>query len=388
MRISQVRTTIVTVPFTRPEVWGRGTRLCTTNLILELETDEGLVGLGECNGGVDAATKVQEFSRYLVGFDPLDLIERLRQRLLRAIDPAPGPFASIEMALLDLLGQATNQPLYKLLGGAVHRQVPFMYYLLRDSLEVMAKEAAGAVKAGFGTVYIKAGIEIEEDLAVIKAVREAIGPQCKLRIDPNENWTVGTAARLFRHLERYDLELVEDPVPRHDLAGWCRLRASSSIPIAAQECAYTMSQMLTVIEKGAADIILIDPMRNGGLTGMRWAAALAEAAGLPVYMHSGGTVGVATSAAVHALSTIPNNLLASQTYYQFMGGEVTKEQVNCFQDGCLSPSERPGLGVTLDPGKVAQFHEIYERGELVDGSFRRDDLSQEVAEENIYYPRF
>ena len=388
MKISQVRTTVVTVPFTRPEVWGRGTRPCVTNLILELETDVGLVGLGECNGGVEAMTKVRDLSRYLVGSDPLDLIERLRQRLFWTFTPSRGVFACIEMALLDLLGKATNQPLYKLLGGAVHRQVPFMYYLLRDSLEVMGEEAAGAVKAGFGTVYIKVGIDLEEDLAVIKRVREAIGPECRLRIDPNENWTVGTAARLFRHLEEYDLELVEDPISRHDLAGWRKLRACSSIPIAAQECAHTMSEMLTVIKEGAADIILIDPMRNGGVTGMRRAAALAEAAGLPVYMHSGGNLGIATSAAVHGLSTIPNNLLASQTYYQFLGGEVTKEKVNCFKEGCLSPSERPGLGVTLDPDKVAQFHEVYERGDVIDGSFRRDDLTREVAEDIIYHPRF
>jgi L-alanine-DL-glutamate epimerase-like enolase superfamily enzyme len=292
------------------------------------------------------------------------------------------------MALLDLQGKATGQPVYKLLGGAVHRQVPFMYYLLRDTLDIMSSEAAAAVKAGFDTIFIKVGVDIEEDLAAIRAVRDAIGPYTKFRIDPNESWTVGTAARLFRRLEPLDIELVEDPAPHQDLAGWRKLRASTNIPIAAQENAHTLTDILTVIKEGAADIILIDPFRNGGLTGMKWAAVLAEAAGLPVYMHSGGSLGVATAAAVHTLATIPNNVLASQTYAQFMGGDVVKEEVNRFEKGCLAPSEQPGLGVTLDAEKLAHFHEVYVRGEVVDGSYRRDDLRQEVAEENLYYPRF
>jgi len=386
MKIVEVRTTVVTVPFTRPEVWARGARPCVTNVILELETDDGLTGLGECGGGQKMAEAIAGFSRYLVGSDPFDLIERQRQRLHWS--PAPDAFCAMEMALLDLQGKATGRPVYQLLGGAVHRQVPFMYYLLRDKIDVMGREAAAAVAAGFDTVFIKVGVEIEEDLAAIQAVRDAIGPHAKLRIDPNESWTVGTAARIFRRIEALDIELVEDPVPHVDLAGWRKLRASTSVPIAAQENAHTLADILTVIREGAADIILVDPYRNGGLTGMKSAAVLAEAAGLPVYMHSGGSLGVATAAAVHTLATIPNNVLASQTYAQFMGGDVVKEDVNRFEKGCLSPSEQPGLGVTLDAEKLAHFHEVYVRGEVVDGSFRRDDLSQEVAEENLYYPKY
>jgi len=384
MRISQVRTTVVTVPFTRPEVWARGARPCVTNVILELETDEGLTGLGECGGGEAASAAIQRLSSYLLGFDPFD-IERLRQRMGRE---SPNVFAVIEMALLDLQGKALGEPLYKLLGGAVHQKVPFMYYLLRDEPEVMAKEATAAVEAGFETVYVKLGVDLEEDLEAIRTIRDAVGPRCKLRCDPNEAWTVGTAARWFRRLEKFDLELAEDPIPHQDFAGLRKLRASTSIPIAAQEGCHTLSDILTVIKEDAADIILIDQHRNGGLSGMKRAAALAEAAGLPVYKHSGGELGISTSAAIHALSTIPNNLLASQTYYQFMGGDVVKEKIDRFERGCLSPSDRPGLGVTLDPGKLAHFHKIYERGEVVDGSYRREDLRQEVPEGRLYYPRF
>jgi L-Ala-D/L-Glu epimerase len=386
MKIRKIQTTVVTVPFTRPEIWARGARPCVTNVILEVETDDGLVGLGECGGGQGTANAIEEFSRYLLGSDPFDLIEQLRQRLRWS--PSPSAFAAIETALLDLQGKATGQPVYKLLGGAVHRQVPFMYYLLRDKIEVMSQEAAAAVAAGFDTVFIKVGVEIEEDMEAIQAVRDAIGPHCKLRIDPNESWTIGTAARLFRRLESCDIELVEDPVPHDDLAGWRKLRASTSIPIAAQENAHTITDILAVIREGTADIILIDPFRNGGYTGMKSASALAEAAGLPVYMHSGGSLGIATAAAVHTLSTISNNVLASQTYAQFMGGDVVKEDVNRFVNGCLSPFEQPGLGVTLDTEKLAYYHEVYVRGDVVDGSYRREDMSQEVSAGNLYYPKY
>lgn len=385
MRISQVRTTVVTVPFTRPEIWARGALPCITNVIVELETDDGLIGLGECGGGQAASAAIQSFSSYLLGFDPFD-IERLRQRIGRWSNDV---FAAIEMALLDIQGKALNQPLYKLLGGAVHAQVPFMYYLLRDKPEVMAKEAAAAVKAGFETIYVKLGVvDLEQDLEVVTTVREAIGPHCKLRIDPNETWTVGTAARWFRRMEKFDLELAEDPIPHWDFAGMRKLRASTSIPIGAQENCHTLSDILAVIKEDAADIILVDHHYNGGLWAMKRAAALAEAAGLPVYKHSGGEMGISTSAVVHALSTIPNNLLANQTYYPFLGGDVVKEKIDCFEKGCLSPSDRPGLGVTLDPEKLAHFHEIYERREVVEGSYRPEDLRQEVLEGNLYYPRF
>ena len=386
MRISEVRTTVITVPFTRPEVWARGARPCITSIILELVTDDGLVGLGECLGGAGAADAMKEFSRHLVGEDPFDLIERLRQRL--HLSNSWTMFTAIEMALYDLQGKATGLPLYKLLGGAVHRRVPFMYYLLRDKPEVMAQEAAQAVRAGFPTIYIKVGIDVDEDLEAIRAVRAAIGPRTKFRIDPNESWTIGTAARIFRMIEPYDIELVEDPAPRQDYAGWRKLRASTSIPLAAQENAHTLTDIMTVIQEGAADVILIDPARNGGLSGMRRAAAIAEAAGLPVYLHSGGDLGIATSALTHVLATIPNNVLASQTYYQFMGGDVVVEKVDSFVEGCLVPSERPGLGVTLDAAKVARFHGIYERGEVVDNSYRRDDLSQETSAEERYFPKY
>ncbi|MCC7354112.1 MAG: mandelate racemase/muconate lactonizing enzyme family protein [Anaerolineae bacterium] len=384
MKISQMRSTIVTVPFTRPEVWARGARPCVTNVIVELETDDGLVGLGEC--GVSASATVQSLSRYVIGADPFDLLERLKQRLRWS--RVPMAFCAVEMAVLDLQGKALGLPLYRLLGGAVRRKVPFMYYLLRDKPEVMAREAAAAVKAGFSTIYIKVGIEIDEDIEVIQAVREAIGPRPKFRIDPNESWTVGTAVRLLRRLQDYDLELVEDPVSREDLAGWRRLRACTSVPIAAQENAHTLTDMFRVIKEDAADIILVDPFRNGGLSAMKHAAAMVEAAGLPVYVHSEAALGIATAALTHTLATIPNNLLANQTYYQFLGGDVVKERMDSFENGCLTPSERPGLGVTLDMERVSRFHEVYVRGEVVDGAYRREDMRQEASEDEAYYPRF
>jgi glucarate dehydratase len=355
-----------------------------TNVILELETDEGLTGLGECGGGETAAAAIQRLSPYLLGFDPF-AIERLRQRIGVV---SPNLFAAIEMAFLDLQGQALGQPLYQLLGGAVHPQVPFMYYLLRDEPAAMANEATAAVAAGFDTLYVKLGIHLEQDLEVVRTVREAIGPQAQLRIDPNESWTIGTAARWFRRLEQFDLELAEDPIPHQDFAGVRKLRASTSIPIGAQEGCHTLADIVTVIKEDVADIILIDHHRNGGLSGMKRAAALAEAAGLPVYKHSGGELGISTAAALHGLATIPNNLLANQTYYQFLGGDVVTEKVDTFRAGCLSPTDRPGLGVTLDREKLAHFHEVYQRGEVIDGSYRREALRQEVPEENLYYPRF
>jgi len=357
---------------------------------LELTTDDGITGLGETLGDERAAAAIEAMIR--PGFDPFDL-EPLRQRHGYGY----GLYAAVEMALLDVQGKAIGQPVHKVLGGAVRRKVPYMYYLLRDHPEVMAEEAAKAVADGFETVYIKVGIDAKQDLAAIRSIRERIGLEPKLRVDPNEKWSVGTAARLGHYLEEFNLELVEDPIPHQDLAGMRRLRASLNIPIAAQESCITLPDIFSVLANEAADIILVDHHRNGGLTGMKKAAAMVEAAGMPVYKHSGGELSISTAAATHALSTIPNNLLANQTYWQFLQGDIVREPIakELLENGYLEVPDRPGLGVTLDRDKLAHYHEVYLRKEVVDGNYqwnpstyRIDDLTQHAPPEFSLTPRF
>jgi L-alanine-DL-glutamate epimerase-like enolase superfamily enzyme len=364
MKISKVQTTVVTVPFTRPEIWAQGARPCITSVILELTTDNGITGLGETLGDERAAAQIEAMVRS--GLDPFEL-ELLRQRY----SGRSSLYAAVETALLDIQGKAIGEPVHKLFGGAVRRKVVYMYYLLRDHPKVMAEEALKAAEAGFDTIYIKVGIDVKEDLEAIRNIREAIGMEPKLRIDPNEKWTVGTAARLGHYLQDFNLELLEDPIPRQDLGGMRRLRASLNIPIAAQESCVTLKDIFNVLANEAADIILVDQHRNGGLTGMRRAAAMVEAAGMPVYKHSGGELGISTAAATHALSTMPNNLLASQTYWQFLEGDIIQEPIagELLENGYVEVSDRPGLGVMLDRRKLAHYHDVYLRKEVVDGNY-------------------
>lgn len=318
-----------------------------------------------------------------LGLDPFEL-EPLRQRHAYS----HGLYAAVEMALLDIQGKAVGEPMHKLLGGAVRRRVPYMYYLLRDRPEVMAQEAAEGIETGFDTVYIKVGIDVEQDLAAVRTIREAIGLKPKLRIDPNEKWSVGTAARLGHLLEEFNLELLEDPVPHRDLGGMRRLRASLHIPIAAQESCITLSDIFTVLAQEAADIILVDQHRNGGLTGMRRAAAIVEAAGMPVYKHSGGELGISTAAATHALSTMPNNLLASQTYWQFLEDDIIQEPIakQLLENGYSEVPDRPGLGVTLDRKKLAHYHEVWLRKEVVDGNYPWNRSTYRIDESDRHRP--
>jgi len=373
MKISKVKTTVVTVPFTRPEIWAQGARPCITSVILEVTTDDGITGLGETLGDERAAAEIEAMVR--PGLDVFEL-EPLRHRY----SGRSSLYAAVEMALLDIQGKAIGEPVHKLFGGAVRRKVAYMYYLLRDHPKVMAEEALRAVEAGFDTIYIKVGIDIQEDLTAIRSIREAIGLKPKLRIDPNEKWTVGTAARLGHYLEEFNLELLEDPIPRQDLGGMRRLRASLNIPIAAQESCVTLRDIFTVLANEAADIVLVDQHRNGGLTGMRRAAATVEAAGMPVYKHSGGELGISTAAATHTLSTMPNNLLASQTYYQFLEGDVIQEPIakELLENGYIEVPDLPGLGVTLDRSKLAHYHDVYLRKEVVDSNYQWNRLTYRI----------
>ena len=234
MKITDIRWTPVFVPFHRPELWVWSRRGGMTSIVIEVETDEGVVGLGECAAwpSFGLTTQVLESIRELaIGEDPLGP-EPLWRRLYvlggwRHASPAGNPALSgFETALWDIVGKVAGLPLHTLFGGAVRDRLEYFYYLMRGDVDEVAAEAAEAVAAGFSTLYLKIGMGLDEDVALIEAIREAAGPAAKIRVDPNEGWSFATSRSMLDRLAHVDIELLEQPTLAWNHEELARLRAT------------------------------------------------------------------------------------------------------------------------------------------------------------------
>jgi L-alanine-DL-glutamate epimerase-like enolase superfamily enzyme len=369
MKVLSVELTPVSIPFHEPETWVWGQRRGISNVIVQLHTDDGLTGLGEAVGFPSTPVVLEALAGIaplLEGQDPhhVERITRLlytRRGWHHYRHVGNGAIAGIEMALWDLIGKAAGQPLVNLLGGPLTNMVPFYYHVPWKPLDAMAQEAKRAAAQGITTLYLKIGFGTDADVAMVAAVREAAGKDVKVRVDANEAWTPAEAIHMIRKLEPFDIEFIEQPVSMYDVDALAKVRAASAVPIAANQTSWTEFNVLDIIRRQAADIILTDQHQVGGLLAFKKVCALCEYAQLPVLKHSFGDLGISTAAALHVLSSCPNTTtMASQTHMHFMQHDIVRP-VHAFTRGALPVPHDPGLGVKLDPERTAEAHERYQR---------------------------
>jgi L-alanine-DL-glutamate epimerase-like enolase superfamily enzyme len=377
MIITDVRTRIIHVPFAhKPYSWTFGSMQGATSIIIEITTDQGLTGIGEgtClfypNISPDIIKLiVDSSSRFLLNEDPFN-IELIMRRLYgfagwhftRHI--ANWAFGGVEMALWDIVGKSSKRPLYQLFGGCLRRKIPFFIFLFRDDLKTMAGEARRYVGEGFKTIYLKVGLDEGEELKQIKEIRDAVGYEVALRLDANEAWSPGAAIRFIKKMERFEPEFIEQPVSASDLEGMVRVRKAVGVPILADQGSRTLSEAMNVVRRGAADALSTSPLDSEGIAGCRKVAAVAEAAGLPVIMHSNVETGLATASFLHIIASTPNFLYANQTELPHLSDNILKDYDLKFSDGCLEVPDRPGLGVDLDWDKVRKYNEVYTKSSV------------------------
>lgn len=349
---------MVYVPFFKAAEWAAGKRPGTTRLIVQVHTADGTVGLGEtiCLWEFVAPVLARTIIPLALGADACDI-----ERLCRKIEGAGyyhhqralvAALAGFEMALWDIVGKQAKMPLYQLWGGAYRNPIPMIAYLQAKDPQQIAADAAAAVANGFDTIKVKIGMSPASDLEIVAAARAA-APQAKLRADVNGAWTIGTAKRMLRKLEEYDLEYVEQPLPLNDLIGHAALRKLFSTPIALDESAYTMQDVLAIIRHDAADVLLLDPHQSGGLWHCRKAAAIAEAAGLPVTLHSGAELGISTAAYLHLAASLPNLMLAVDNQYHSLTDDLI-DAPHRLTNGSMNVPTGAGLGVALNAQKLRQ----------------------------------
>lgn len=376
MRIARLTATAVAVPQHRTyrSTWrrsGHGTAALQAVLV-ELETDDGLVGLGEtpvvwAGSAAVSVAMIEAVAPLVVGADPLDH-DLVRRRLYAetglahlGTQGASWALSGIDTALWDLAAKIAGLPLHRLWGGAWRDRSGFHADLVPDEPARMAEDALAQVAAGFRTLYFKVGFAPELDEARVRAVREAVGDGPRLRVDANGAWSPALAVRLLERLAAYDLEYIEQPLPPGDPAELARLRARVPVPILAHESSLSVEGTLAVVRHGAADAVQLDPRFDAGIAGARTAAQIAEVAGLPALTHTFGELGVGTALMLHFHAAHRNLVLDSQTYYPNLVDDVIAGGLLPF-DGCfLAVPTGPGLGVELDPERVRHYADLHAR---------------------------
>lgn len=380
VHITSITATPVRVPLAEPEMWAYGARDSLDAVVLEVDTDVGVTGIGEAAAYPSAAVVsevVTSIVPLVLGQDPFR-IEHLLRRVdivgtwhhMKFSSPA---LAAIEMACWDIVGKVCGQPLVNLLGGRVRDRVQSLYYACGATADELSRDAARGADAGFSVFYVKVtGASVDDDVQRVAAIRDGLGDHGRIRVDANEAWSSAAAVRTLRHMVPYGLEMAEQPVSGRNLAEMAYVRSRVHIPLLANEASWTRHDQLDVIRAGAADAISVDNQMDGGLLNAKHGASMCEAAGIPVVKHSLGELGVAAAAATHLIASTPNFIYANQHYLaRTVDDIITDAYRPRVNDGHVEIPTGPGLGVELDHDKVAKYADTF-RAEP-DGGFSTAD---------------
>ncbi len=377
MKIIDIRATTVTVPLEAPLRhangchWGRFVRT-----IVEVETDEGLIGLGEMGGGGESAEAVfRAMKNYLVGHDPA----RLEEMRFLIANPTASLYnnrtqilAALEFACLDILGQKWGVPVSEILGGRLQERVPFASYLffryanpkdgtgeVRTIEQLVAHAEALKARYGFTSHKLKGGVFAPEyELEGYRAVTTAMAGD-HFRFDPNGAWSTEQAIWFGQQIENLRNDYLEDPV--FGLAGMRRVREKVRMPLATNTVVVNFEQLATNILNTAVDVILLDTTFWGGLRPCVKAAGICETFQLGVAVHSSGELGIQLATMLHLGAVIPNLSFAADAHYHHLRDDVIEGGKFKYEGGSIAVPNGAGLGVKLDRDKLNEYSELYKR---------------------------
>ena len=357
MKIQKVLLGEIFVPLARPFKTALRTVSNVEDIVVKVVADDGRCGYGEApptavitgdtKGSIVAAIR-DHIAPAIMGMDIEDL-EAVLQRIQSALVKNTSAKAAVDMAVYDLFGQLYNAPLYRLLGGARTSFQTDITISVND-VPTMVADSLDAVSKGYDILKIKVGKEGLADIPRIAAIREAVGPDVKIRVDANQGWNAKDAVRIITAMEDrgLDPELVEQPVPAHDLAGMRAITQAVHTPILADESVFSPADAAQIIQTEAADLINIKLMKTGGIYNALKICALAEVYGVECMIGCMLESKLAVSAAAHlaaAKGIITRADLDGPSLCSidpFTGGPDYRESV-------IAMNDRPGIGITQVP---------------------------------------
>ena len=360
--------------------------------IIEVETEDGVIGLGESYGTQPVLEALAVLAPRMAGIEVTDLNALWRMARETVAESGgertlPRVVGAIEVAMWDAYGKATGRRVCDLLGGQVRETVPFSAYLFFKfgrhfetsvddpwgevlTPDQMIGEARRMVdEHGFSSLKLKAGIlEPEIEIATLEALADAF-PGMPLRIAPNGGWHVHTTLSLLPRLEGL-LEYLEDPTP--GIPGMSVVQRNTDIPLATNMCVVETAHLPPAIRSGAVRVILSDHHFWGGLQASRELARICAIWGLGLSMHSNSHLGISLAAMTHLAAATENLTYDCDTHYPWQTDEVIEGGKLTFTDGALAVPEGPGLGVTLDRDALKRLNQNY----LDAGLTVRDDAAE------------
>ena len=339
------------------------TKTVQKSAVIRITDDEGRVGLGNIDPSpgysaesIDDSLKVlkEVLAPSVIGLDAFNIHELLIS-MNRSVDHFYDAKAAIEMACTDLICRKLDIPVYTYLGGEVVHEVLFNAWIGILPPDEAAAEAKKWFDKGFKSAKVKVGGNIQADRDRIAAIRAAVGPTMKLRVDANAGYQVEEAIALGRLLEPFDLQLFEQPVHADDLVGMAKVRSSVGIPIMADESIIDHESLIAVIKHDAADIVKLKVMKQGGFLNARRMLETASAAGLKVVIGHGFGLGINTVAEIMFACTSPDVLPGLECVGPLKTVDDIVTHKLDISSGSLSLPRGPGLGVTLDDEKTQKY---------------------------------
>ena len=377
MKITDIRPTTVTVPLEAPLRhangchWGRFVRT-----IIEVDTDEGLIGLGEMGGGGESAEAAfRAMKTYLVGHDPT----RLEELRFLIANPTASLYnnrtqilAALEFACLDILGQKWGVSVSEILGGRLRDRVPFASYLffryphpvngtgeVRNAEQLVTHAREMKDRYGFTSHKLKGGVfPPEYELECYRALASALEGD-HFRFDPNGVWSTETAIWFGQQIEDLRNDYLEDPV--FGMAGMRRVREKVRMPLATNTVVVNFEQLAANALDTAADVILLDTTFWGGIRPCVKAAGVCDTFQLGVAVHSSGELGIQLATMLHLGAVIPNLSFAADAHYHHLADDIIAGGKFQYEGGSIEVPKGAGLGVKLDYDKLSSYQELYKR---------------------------
>lgn len=358
LKITRLKTDLVNIPLEKPIRTAIHDIRSVGCVLITLESNDGITGEGialSLNAAQLTAFDdvISGFSHLVEGEDP-DFVERIWENTWREMTPlghkgiTVGALSAIDTACWDMKGKAVGQPLHRMFGACRDRIKTYASggLWLSNSIDELAREAEQFVADGFQAMKVRIGMpDWRDDVERVRAIRNAVGPDVELMVDANQGLTVKQAIRLGRRLEEIDIFWLEEPVLASDLAGHAEVRGRIDIPVASGESEYSRFGMRAMIEAKAADILMPDLQRMGGLTELRRTAALAASYEMPISTH------LFTEHSLSIAGSVPNCISVEHMPWN---APLFIEAME-MEGGSIVIPERSGTGFTFNQDAIQRF---------------------------------
>jgi len=350
---------------TEGQVFSRsGLRTWRSTTLVQVDTDEGVGGLGSCSGNGELIEFIitRILKPLLIGMDPTKIDEIWDKAYVRGGHKEFGTrgigvvaLSGIDMALWDILGKVRGVPVHELLGGKCRESVPvYATALYPDEAMAVAKKALAFAEQGFHGVKIKVGFDLEQDIEIVHTVRREVGKEFTIMTDANQGYTLDVALKAARAFVGEGVLWLEEPLFVEDIAGHATLREQGKVPIAVGENLHTHYAFEDFIRRQAVDFVQPDVARVGGVSEIRRIADLAVKHNVALSFHTWGD-GVALAGSLHLAAALEVSTVMELDYtYNPLHAELLAEPLEV-RSGFMVPPHKPGLGVELNQEALRKF---------------------------------